>query len=442
MKFKTFNSDIDKISSKWGMFGRSFNDIGTAIIGKINDINRAFQATNGDLIGSIKDSDSIWKRLYPSKESIKSHIIDIDALFPKQDDSYFSSKLTKLVAFNQKVSDGSKKWQDYFKNLSDGEKWQIEFVQNTDLQKASLSDVKKAYDSARTSALAHNEAIKAQTFSAKAGKVALQALATVGNMLAMWAITKGLELAVKGIDNLVHSAEHCKERADELMSSYQSALDKANSNAKTVEDLAARYVELSKDVNNLGETYGLTAEETKEYHDICNKIADMFPTLVQGYTNEGNAILSLKGNVEQLRDAYKEAQQEAYNMLIVSGKDSDGNDIIKNFQNVISNNNPFIKLDSSANEYLEIIKILHKAMLTSEEDYDKMYNAMLGGGNKLTIDYNMSQAQLNKVKKTLKDIGFQADLTDEDKRSINASVKAYIQTYQAEIDLVLCTTQI
>lgn len=28
----------------------------------------------------------------------------------------------------------------------------------------------------------------------------------------------------------------------------------------------------------------------------------MFPTLITGYTDEGNAILSLKGNVEKLRD--------------------------------------------------------------------------------------------------------------------------------------------
>ena len=30
------------------------------------------------------------------------------------------------------------------------------------------------------------------------------------------------------------------------------------------------------------------------------------------HTDEGNVILSLKGNVEELRDAYKEAQKEAY----------------------------------------------------------------------------------------------------------------------------------
>lgn len=60
----------------------------------------------------------------------------------------------------------------------------------------------------------------------------------------------------------------------------------------------------------------------------------MFPGLISGYTEEGNAILSLKGNVESLRDAYKEAQQEAYNLLVAKGEDSDGNDIVKAYKNL------------------------------------------------------------------------------------------------------------
>ena len=43
MMFRTFNSNIDKISSNWGMFEKAFNDIGTAIVGRITDINKAFQ---------------------------------------------------------------------------------------------------------------------------------------------------------------------------------------------------------------------------------------------------------------------------------------------------------------------------------------------------------------------------------------------------------------
>ena len=153
-----------------------------------------------------------------------------------------------------------------------------------------------------------------------------------------WVMTAvvAVGLLAKGYLTLAESAERCKERADELLSSFKSALDTANNNAKTVEELASKYEELSKGVNNLGENVSLTADEYTEYNKVVNHIAEMFPTLVKGYTDEGNAILSLKGNVEDLRDAYKEAQMEAYNLLIVSGKDSDGNDILKDANNVIN----------------------------------------------------------------------------------------------------------
>ena len=34
MIFKTFDSDIDNMSSRWGMFGKSFSDIGDTITTK------------------------------------------------------------------------------------------------------------------------------------------------------------------------------------------------------------------------------------------------------------------------------------------------------------------------------------------------------------------------------------------------------------------------
>ena len=100
MIFKTFDSDIDKISAKWGIFGRSFNEIGNAIVGRITDIKKGFQTTD-DLIGSFKNSDSVWKRLYPSKETIQSQMIDIDALYPEKTDAQFTKLLSKLT--QQKV---------------------------------------------------------------------------------------------------------------------------------------------------------------------------------------------------------------------------------------------------------------------------------------------------------------------------------------------------
>ena len=261
MIFKTFDSNIDKISSKWGMFGHSFNNIGTAIIGRINDINKAFQATD-DIVGSIKNSDSIWKRLYPNKESIKEQLIDVDSLIPEIDKNKFDFDgwINKLNAVDKKVKAGTLSWQDYSNGLKDNEKWIAKWGQETEGQIRTQSDLVKANQQARASALAYNEAIKAQTFSAKAGKVALQALATAGNMLAMWGITKGLELAVKGIDNLIHSAEHCKERVDEVMSSYQSTTSSLKESAKEISSLSDRYDQLSKGVGNLGNNISLTED--------------------------------------------------------------------------------------------------------------------------------------------------------------------------------------
>lgn len=164
-----------------------------------------------------------------------------------------------------------------------------------------------------------------------------------------WAILGGTAIfgLVKAYDALTDSTEEVKERIENLLESYNSAISEANSNAKTIESLADRYEILSKGVNNLGENVSLTSDEYSEYNDIVNQIVDTFPTLITGYTDEANAILSLKGNVEKLRDAYKEAQNEAYNLLIVSGEDSDGNDIIANYKNQINGKESSLSKTSS-----------------------------------------------------------------------------------------------
>ena len=206
MIFKTFNSDIDKISSKWGMFGKSFNDIGTAIIGRINDINKAFQATNGDLIGSLKDSDSIWKRLFPSKESIKEKLIDVDSLIPEIDKETFDFDhwINELNDTDKQVKNGTKSWQDYSNGLKDNEKWIAKWGQETEGQIRTQKDLINANKKAREAAIAHNNALKEQTLGAKAATVATKALSVALNMVAMWAITKTPNnCSAKNIDKIL-----------------------------------------------------------------------------------------------------------------------------------------------------------------------------------------------------------------------------------------------
>lgn len=243
----------------------------------------------------------------------------------------------------------------------------------------------------------------------------------------------------KAFDALTDSAEEIDERVDDLISKYNDLKTAADNNASTVESLADEYESLSKGVNDLGENVSLTSEEYARYNEIVNQIADMFPTLITGYTDEGTAILSLKGNVKQLRDAYKEAQQEAYNLLVATGKDSDGNDIMESYKNL----SELDWWDSSLNtdDVTTVVKRdITKQILdsmsnrdTAVEEYDKLAQNIFDTYG--SEGYNF-----------LEEMGFPAikdvfsntsGITEEALIAGRATAQSYYQGFQSEIDTKL-----
>lgn len=121
------------------------------------------------------------------------------------------------------VNLGKATWDDYFKSLKDNEKWQVNFIQNTDLQKASTEDLIKASQTARDSALEYNDALKAQTLSAQAGQIALKAFANAGTMVAEILVAKGIEFIATAIDDYIHQTEKANEAMQDAFSQHESA---------------------------------------------------------------------------------------------------------------------------------------------------------------------------------------------------------------------------
>ena len=278
MIFKTFDSDNDKVSSKWGLLGRSFNDIGTAIIGRIKDIKNSFHATD-DLFGSFHDSDGILKRLYPSKDSIQSQLIDVDSLYPKIDKSAANNILNHLQQQQKSVDLNIGSWQNYFNELKEYEKWKIGFVQKTDLQKASTDDVIKANQEARKAALDHNAALKQQTLGAKAASAGMKALSIAGNLVAGIAVAKGIEWVATSISNYVNSSNIAKEKTEALSSSLSEAQSKYAEDSKKIGELSTRYETLSKGVNHLGQNVSLSSSQYDEYKSVIQQLSDIMPDL-------------------------------------------------------------------------------------------------------------------------------------------------------------------
>ena len=289
----------------------------------------------------------------------------------------------------------------------------------------------------------------AKTIGLQVASTALNAVISLGVTAAISGLVILISKGVSALSDLANNVEKTKEKVEELTSEFNTAIEKANSNAKRVEELADRYDELSDGVNNLGENVSLTNEEYEEYNTLVNEIADMFPNLIQGYTDEGNAILNLKGNVEALRDAYKEAQQEAYNLLIVSGKDNDGNDILKQWNDIKQTDfwaslGDFGKADVggqiSVSQALEQLKAIQDMSLEQYKEIKALFNRDDAIGRRLQSE--MSQSLPNEVAAVTgtyleKALGLNGWTTEEEFIEAKKQAKILVQTYNAEVESAL-----
>jgi chromosome segregation ATPase len=128
------------------------------------------------------------------------------------------------------------------------------------------------------------------------------------------ALALAFRQAKKDIEKANEAVEEYKTQCSELESTLHS-------NQRTVASIKDEFAKLSHGIGSSGENIGLTSDEFERYNSIANQIADMFPDMVQGYTDQGNAILSCKGNVQALTEALRE-QQEAYYNTLLSGADT------------------------------------------------------------------------------------------------------------------------
>lgn len=162
---------------------------------------------------------------------------------------------------------------------------------------------------------------KAATIGLQAATIALNAAISMGVMLA-------IQFVIKAFDELIKTNEEVAESAKKAMDEYKQAQETLKSNKATIEEISSDYEKLSKGVDKLGNNVSLSASEYERYHEVVNKVADMFPDMVSGYDSEGNAILNTKGKVEELTEAYQKQAQAARDALVYSGQD-----VFKNFQN-------------------------------------------------------------------------------------------------------------
>ena len=219
------------------------------------------------------------------------------------------------------------------------------FINNANIQmlagtKTAIDDVSKSYGLADTQALDFYKAVYDGSFKIKEGQsnleaygnylnsfqVKLKSVATSakaffknlgGNLLAGtinalggMLISSVVSLIGVGVSKLYKqisgkAAEEAKQEIQQLGETARSEFDSIQQNLSstisTVDEVKQHYAELAQGVGDFGKATQnqgtLTTDDYKDFLDISNQLSDLFPTLTQGYDDNGNAIINLNGDV-------------------------------------------------------------------------------------------------------------------------------------------------
>lgn len=122
------------------------------------------------------------------------------------------------------------------------------------------------------------------------------------------AVSMGVSVIITGLISAftawINKSEEITQKAQEAADKINSISDSLKANSETVENTKKRYAELAQEVENLGKTNQskgtLSNEEYQEFLNLSNQLAGVFPSLTKNYDENGNAILSLSGDVNTI----------------------------------------------------------------------------------------------------------------------------------------------
>ena len=134
-------------------------------------------------------------------------------------------------------------------------------------------------------------------------------ISTLGSMAVAMAAAFVIQAAIKGFSALLHHAENVIKAGEEAKSTMDAAKQSFDATKKSVEELSDEYAKLSTGVEIKGNTIkniNLSEEEFARYIELSNKIKELAPELVTGYTTQGDAIVNLGNTIDEVNGKFEE----------------------------------------------------------------------------------------------------------------------------------------
>ena len=197
-----------------------------------------------------------------------------------------------------------------------------EAADKTDFATKATQGLSLAY-SALVPILATVNAVQEEQISVQDGVIS--SLQSVGSMLmfapGMWTKAAGgatlaLSMIVDKMELFTDKAEIAKKKNDELIRSYMSMSETSNAQLKNLQSLKDTYTQFQgMDAASFLASDDVDKETLEAYLNMSQKIAEIRPDLVKYYNEEGQAIIDLTQNYEDLVKAQKKVVDDTAGVL-------------------------------------------------------------------------------------------------------------------------------
>lgn len=394
MIFKTYDSDIDGITNKLGFSQRSFAEWG-------EQVSKSFSESEG-VINKFKNT--------------------MNAVFVPQTGKN-DALIGDFQAFKDLMDETGLSAEDLAKEVGNVDSRIVNYAKSTDASKLSTDGFKNS--------------IGELSVGAKAGKIALQGLALVGNALAMafasWVATE----IISWLNDLAHAEENARKRSEELTSSYETE-------KKNIDDNIAKYKELSKKLDD-------NSLSTSEVKSIKEQLLDIQDQLNEKYGAEATQIDLVNGKYdEQIKKldalAKKKAKDyvaENYNDIKADEKyvsEKFNVDKSLGFKGSQANPDDYSGAGFDLKKYLDRYDKLDAKVVNPDGQYgmigtvnlvtsgtrQEVYDQITDLFNDLSKDFGESNEGVNNFKSALNDILKDSFDTDE-LANANSRIKKYAE---------------
>lgn len=314
-----------------------------------------------------------------------------------------------ILNFNQAIQKGIPKQKAWATTMSKASIAAQNMTRNALKTKASLVDLANG--------------LKVTSVKAKAAEIGFKALSVASNMLLSIGISMAISAIISGLESLANAQENAIEKANEFIDKFEEQRDALKSNKESIDSMSEDYERLANGVDSLGRNVSLNSNEYARYNEIVNQIADMFPKMVQGYTDEGNAIIAHKGKVEELTKAYEEQKKAAQDALIIGA-----NSAYKGYKSKVDYNASTWTWEESG---LLQMKDLAEKILSAQGDASKIKTIL-----KKSVHEDSTYASRDLLKKAGLDPGFFYENVDSADYYIKHmdSIKAALSVINSEIE--------